>query len=64
MVFLVVGRYVWIPPAVALIVALHFFPMPAIFGRMIVYRLGTVMLMVANVGFYLASQSSISWQFT
>ena len=62
--FLVVRRYVWIPPAVALIVGLHFFPMPVIFGRTIDYYLGTVMLMVANVGLYLASQSSISWQFT
>ena len=62
--FLVVGRYVWIPPAIALIVALHFFPMPAIFGRTIDYCLGTVMLIAANVGLYLASQSSISWQFT
>ena len=63
-VFLVVGRYVWILPAIALIVALHFFPMPAILGRTIDYCLGAVMLIVADVGLYLASQPSISWQLT
>ena len=63
-VFVVLGRYVWILPVVALIVAVHFFPMPAIFGRTIDYYLGAVMLVVAGIGLYLAGQPSISWQLT
>ncbi|MER3395153.1 MAG: hypothetical protein RIA38_09325, partial [Microcella pacifica] len=58
-VFVVLGRYVWILPVVALIVAVHFFPMPAIFGRTIDYYLGAVMLVVAGIGLYLAGQPSI-----
>ncbi|MGV8912133.1 MAG: hypothetical protein ACOH14_05890 [Rhodoglobus sp.] len=58
------GQYVWILPVVALIVALHFFPMPAIFGRTIDYYLGGFMLIVAGTGLYLASQSGIDWQVT
>ncbi|MDJ0376267.1 hypothetical protein [Cryobacterium sp. PH31-L1] len=58
------GQYVWILPVVVLIVGLHFFPMPAIFGRTIDYYLGGFMLIIAGTGFYLASQSGIDWQVT
>ena len=46
---------------VALIVALHFFPMPAIFGRTIDYYLGSVMLVAAIAGLVLAAQAA-DWQ--
>ena len=55
------GQWQWILPVVALIVALHFFPMPAIFGRTIDYYLGTAMLIVAVVGLYLTAQGDWSW---
>lgn len=58
------GQYVWILPVVVLIVGIHFFPMPAIFGRTIDYYLGGFMLLVAGTGLYLASQTGIDWQVT
>ncbi|MRG60244.1 hypothetical protein GE115_10245 [Agromyces sp. CFH 90414] len=58
---LVLGRPVWILPTVVLIVALHFLPMPAIFGRTIDYHLGAVMLLVAGVGLALAAQPQVEW---
>lgn len=60
-VLALLGLWVWILPAVALIVALHFFPMPAIFGRTIDYYLGGAMLIVAVVGLVLAGQQ-MPWQ--
>ncbi|MGO2112157.1 MAG: hypothetical protein ACTH31_11140, partial [Pseudoclavibacter sp.] len=48
------GLWVWILPAVVLIVALHFFPMPWIFRRTIDFYLGSAMLIVAMVGLYLS----------
>ena len=56
------GLWEWILPAVVLVVALHFFPMPAIFGRTIDYYLGTAMLIVAGVGLYLSAVGDLSWQ--
>lgn len=55
------GRHLWILPTVALVVALHFYPMPAIFGRTIDYYLGTAMLVAAVIGFVLAAQGA-DWQ--
>lgn len=55
------GLLEWILPVVALVVALHFFPMPAIFGRTIDYYLGTVMLAFAVLGLILATQAA-DWQ--
>lgn len=55
------GLFVWILPAVALVVALHFYPMPAIFGRTIDYYLGTIMLVVAVAGLVLAAAQQ-QWQ--
>lgn len=60
-VLALLGLWVWVLPAIALIVALHFFPMPAIFGRTIDYYLGTAMLIVAAVGLALAGQQA-EWQ--
>lgn len=48
------GLWMWILPVVALIVALHFFPMPALFGRTIDYYLGTLMAIASLAGFTLA----------
>lgn len=53
--------WIWILPAVTLIVALHFYPMPALFGRSIDYYLGTAMLIAALVGVVLTAQS-VDWQ--
>lgn len=58
------GRWEWVLPAVVLVVALHFYPMPAIFGRTIDYYLGTAMLVVAGIGLYLASLPNVPWQTT
>lgn len=55
------GQWRWIMPVVALIVALHFFPMPAIFGRTIDYYLGSAMLIVAAAGLFLTAQGEWSW---
>ncbi len=63
-VLAIAGLQVWILPAVALVVALHFFPMPSIFGRTIDYYLGSAMLLVATVGIVLASNPDVSWQLT
>lgn len=60
-VLALLGLLVWVLPVVALIVALHFFPMPVIFGRTIDYYLGTAMLAVAVVGLALAGQAA-DWQ--
>lgn len=56
------GHWTLILPLVALVVGLHFFAMPWIFGRTIDYYLGSAMVLVAGVGFYLASQPELSWQ--
>lgn len=61
-VLALIGRWMWILPVVVLIVALHFFPMPWIFGRTIDYYLGTAMLIVAIVGLVLAAQATLPWQ--
>ncbi len=63
-VLAVTGLQVWILPTVALVVALHFFPMPAIFGRTIDYYLGSVMLVVAVMGLVLAGNPDVDWQLT
>lgn len=60
-VLALLGAFVWILPVVVLVVALHFFPMPAIFGRTIDYYLGSAMLVVAVVGLILATQG-VDWQ--
>jgi hypothetical protein len=62
--FIVLGVYIWILPTVALIVAVHFFPMPAIFGRTIDYYLGTAMLIVAAIGLFLAAHPDVNWTVT
>jgi len=56
------GLWVWVLPVVVLIVALHFFPMPAIFGRTIDYYLGAAMLAVAVTGLVFVSQGTVPWQ--
>jgi len=58
------GLWTWILPTVALIVALHFFPMPALFGRTIDYYLGGGMLLVAVLGLHLASRATVDWPIT
>ena len=63
-VLAVLGQYVWMLPVVVLIVGLHFFPMPAIFGRTVDYYLGGFMLIAAGTGLYLASQTGMDWQVT
>lgn len=63
-VLVLVGRYVWILPVVVLVVAVHFYPIAAIFRRTIDYYLGTAMLVVAVVGLTLASHSDVAWQVT
>lgn len=63
-VLAVLELWVWILPAIALIVALHFYPMTAIFRRTIDYYLGTAMLLVAAAGLLLASQPGVPWQNT
>lgn len=63
-VLALLGRWTWILPVVALIVALHFFPMPWIFRRTIDYYLGTAMLVVAAIGLFLSAQGAVVWQTT
>lgn len=53
--------WVWILPVVTLIVALHFYPMPALFERSIDYYLGTAMLIMALIGMVLTAQS-VDWK--
>lgn len=60
-VLLATGNWVWILPAVALVVGLHFLPMPAIFGRTIDYYLGTAMLVTAVAGMVLTAHQ-VQWQ--
>ena len=60
-VLALIGQWVWIMPVVALIVGLHFLPMPAIFGRRIGYFLGAAMLVVAIIGMVLTVQQ-LPWQ--
>lgn len=55
------GLQVWILPVVALIVALHFFPMAAMFGRTLDYYLGTMMAIASLAGFTLAGLGWL-WQ--
>lgn len=55
-VLTLIGQWVWIMPVVALIVGLHFLPMPAIFGRRIDYYLGSAMLVVAGIGMILTAR--------
>lgn len=55
------GLWVWILPVVTLIVALHFYPMPALFDRSIDYYLGTAMLIAAVAGLVLTALSA-DWQ--
>jgi len=55
------GLWMWILPVVALIVALHFFPMPALFGRTVDYYLGTLMAIASLTGFTLAGMGR-PWQ--
>lgn len=55
------GLWVWILPVVTLIVAVHFYPMPALFARSIDYYLGTVMLIAALTGVVLTAQS-VNWK--
>lgn len=62
--FIVLGLYVWILPTIALIVAIHFFPMPSIFGRTIDYYLGTAMLIVAVIGLSLTTHPEVDWRVT
>lgn len=62
-VLIATGNRVWILPAVALLVGLHFLPMPAIFGRTIDYYLGTAMLVAATAGMILTVQQ-VDWQLT
>jgi len=62
--FIVLGLYVWILPTIALIVAIHFFPMPSIFGRTIDYYLGTAMLIVAVIGLSLTTHPEVDWTVT
>lgn len=63
-VLALLGLWAWILPAVVLVVALHFFPMPWIFHRTIDFYLGTAMLIVAVVGLYLSAQDTVTWQTT
>ena len=62
-VLVLLGLSTWILPTVALIVALHFFPMPALFSRTIDYYLGGGMLLVAVLGLHLAGQA-VDWRIT
>lgn len=61
LVLVLLGQYVWILPVVALIVALHFFPMPAMFERTIDYYLGTGMAIASLTGLALAGMGA-QWQ--
>lgn len=58
------GRWPWILPATAVIVALHFFALPWIFRRTIDYYLGAAMLIVALAGLYLAVRDEVGWQYS
>lgn len=60
-VLTLLDQLAWILPVIALIVALHFFPMPAIFRRTIDYYLGTAMLVAALLGLILTGQQ-VDWQ--
>lgn len=58
------GAWTLILPFLALVVGLHFFALPWVFGRTIDYYLGVAMLLVAGIGFYLSSQGEpwlITW---
>ena len=52
---------VLILPTVAVLVALHFFPMAQLFDRTIDYYLGSLMLIAAIVGFIVAAQGN-DWE--
>lgn len=52
------GQFVWTLPVVALIAALHFFPMPALLGRTVDYYLGTGMAIAALTGLTLAGMGA------
>lgn len=52
---------VLILPTVAVLVALHFFPMAQLFGRTIDYYLGSLMLIAAIFGFIVATQGN-DWE--
>lgn len=55
------GLWRWVLPVVALVIALHFFPMAAIFSRRIDYLLAPIALIFAVIGLVLAAQSEVPW---
>lgn len=55
------GQFRWILPAVATLIALHFFPFVRIFDRKIDYPLAPIALTFALVGLWLAAQNAIDW---
>lgn len=60
-VLVLLGQWEWILPVVAIVVALHFFPMASLFGRSIDYYLGTGMAIAALAGLTLAGMGA-TWQ--
>src|SRR5699024_2591350 len=61
------GQWIWLLPVIALIVALHFFPMAPMFGRSIDYYLGAVMAIAGLTGLTLAGlgyEQQVVWAVT
>jgi len=58
----VLGQPRWILPVVALIIALHFFPLAWIFHRRIDLYLAPVALVFSAIGLYLATQAEVRWE--
>lgn len=56
------GLWRWVLPVVALVIALHFFPMAAIFSRRIDYLLAPIALIFAVLGLVLAAQNEVPWE--